>query len=278
MNVTVILTKEQRWSLDLTGDNLERVAAAFGTTTEFIELMGKALSDAGMDVQFDPKDIRDYQKELKSLNDELGDSKSKLKEIQDTTSDGILGDVDLNYDAASMSIDELDAKITELSNKKIELEANADGVEGAQEAIDALNSEIEALTKQKVMLSIGAALEGGATIEELLGLDNTELAAKLNVDTSQAETARALLESMTSSDVSVPVTVKIDEGQFSALTSSTGTENYELGDYPQEVPDVSGKRCLNCSRKQLSPQNLKRKRLLIWYRMVFLHKLKQWTN
>lgn len=228
------------WSLDLTGDNLERVAAAFGTTTEFIELMGKALSDAGMDVQFDPKDIRDYQKELKSLNDELGDSKSKLKEIQDTTSDGILGDVDLNYDAASMSIDELDAKITELSNKKIELEANADGVEGAQEAIDALNSEIEALTKQKVMLSIGAALEGGATIEELLGLDNTELAAKLNVDTSQAETARALLESMTSSDVSVPVTVKIDEGQFSALTSSTGTENYELGDYPQEVPDVSG--------------------------------------
>ncbi len=228
------------WSLDLTGENLERVAAAFGTTTEFIELMGKALSDAGMDVQFDPKDIRDYQKELKALNDELGDSKSKLKEIQDTTGDGVLGDIDLDYDAASMSIDELDAKITELSDKKIELEANTDGVEGAQDAIDALNSEIEALTKQKVMLSIGAALEGGATIEELLGLDNTELAAKLNVDTSQAETARAMLESMASSDVSVPVTVKIDEGQFTALTSSTGTANYELGDYPQEVPDVSG--------------------------------------
>lgn len=228
------------WSLDLTGDKLERVAAAFGTTTELVELMGKALSDAGMDVQFDPKDIHDYNRELEALNEELDNSHSKLKEIQDNAGDGVLGDIDLDYDAASLSLDEIDAKISELNDKKIELEADADGVEGGLEAVDALNNEIEALSEQKVMLSIGAALEGGATIEELLGLNNTELAAKLNVDTSQAETARALLESMSSADVAVPMTVKLDEGQLSALLSATGTANFELGDYPKEVPNVTG--------------------------------------
>lgn len=228
------------WSLDLTGDKLERVAAAFGTTTELVELMGKALSDAGMDVQFDPKDIHDYNRELEALNEELDNSHSKLKEIQDNAGDGVLGDFDLDYDAASLSLDEIDAKISELNDKKIELEADADGVEGGLEAVDALNNEIEALSEQKVMLSIGAALEGGATIEELLGLNNTELAAKLNVDTSQAETARALLESMSSADVAVPMTVKLDEGQLSALLSATGTANFELGDYPKEVPNVTG--------------------------------------
>lgn len=228
------------WSLDLTGDKLERVAAAFGTTTELVELMGKALSDAGMDVQFDPKDIHDYNRELEALNEELDNSHSKLKEIQDNAGDGVLGDIDLDYDAASLSLDEIDAKISELNDKKIELEADADGVEGGLEAVDALNNEIKALSEQKVMLSIGAALEGGATIEELLGLNNTELAAKLNVDTSQAETARALLESMSSADVAVPMTVKLDEGQLSALLSATGTANFELGDYPKEVPNVTG--------------------------------------
>lgn len=230
-----------KWFLDLTGEKLQEVANQFKTTTEFVELLGKALADAGMEVKFDPKDIQDYKKELKTLDEELGNSQNKLKEIKDASGDNLLGDIDLDYNAASMSIDEIDAKITELNNKKIELEASADGVEGAQEAINALDAEIEALNKRKVMMSIGAALEGGATIGELLGLSDADLQARLKIDTSQVTDARSMLESLSSSgEVTIPLTVQIEEGQFSALTSAEGTANYSLGEYPTEVPDASG--------------------------------------
>jgi len=220
------------WNLDLTGDKLQAVADAFGTATEFVELMGKALTDAGMDVQFDPKDVQDYRKALEELNEE---AKVTHEELEALNIEGI----NLDCDQAEMSIDEINSKIQELTDKKNEIDIST--IKG-QKDVDALNAEISSLEKNKVMLSIGAEIDkdGGASIEELLSLDDEALTAKLNIDASQAETARSMLESMQSESVEVPVTVRLDEGQFSTLTAAEGTANYTLGDYPTEVPDVSG--------------------------------------
>ncbi len=224
--------EDNKWDLDLTGDKLQAVADAFGTTTEYVELLGKALSDAGMDVQFDSKDIQDYRKALEELNAEAKVTHDELEELN-------IEGINLDYDQAEMSLEQIGDKIQELTDKKNEIDINT--IQG-QKNVDALNAEIASLEKKKVMLSIGAELdkEGGASIEELLSLDDEALTAKLNIDASQAETARSMLESMSSESVEVPVTVRLDEGQFTTLTSAEGTANYTLGDYPTEVPDVSG--------------------------------------
>lgn len=41
-----------KWNLDLTGEKLQNVVEAYGTTAEYVELITKALGDAGMDVKF----------------------------------------------------------------------------------------------------------------------------------------------------------------------------------------------------------------------------------
>lgn len=230
-----------KWFLDLTGDKLQELATQFKTTTEFVELLGKALADAGMEVKFDPKDIQDYRKALAELDGEANTTQKDLQSMQSKSGgNGLLDGINLDYDKASMSIEDIDSKITELKGKTVEIEADM-SADGAIDALNTISAEIGSLNKRKTMLSIGAELEGGATIDELLGLSDADLQARLKIDTSQVADARVMLESLSSSgEVTVPLTVQIEEGQFSALTSAEGTANYSLGEYPTEVPDVSG--------------------------------------
>ena len=197
-----------------------------------------------------------------------------LQELQNTSEGGILGDIDFNYDKASMSIDEVQSKIEELTSKRNEIDVST---EEGQQAVALLDSEIQALSNQKVMLEIGAQLEGGATVDELLALSDEDLQKTLHINADEVETARSQLESLQTNEVDIPVTVKLDESQFSALTGTgdttvnvtpvvteqpkfddatvnvtaecttppsvpdaTGTANMELGESPTEVPDASG--------------------------------------
>lgn len=227
--------------LDLTGEKLGIVAREFGTTTEFVELMARALADAGWDVKFDSDDIKSYNNEMKRLSEESAKSQEELKKLKESAKDGFLSDVSLDYDSATMSMDELDAKIDELNGEIVKIEASAD-TKDAKQNLDALEKEKKLLTKKKIMLAIETELLGGTSIDDLLSIeDDPTLAAKLNLDISDVAAARKELESLKNNgDVDVPVKVMLDEGQLAQLTSSTGVANFELGEYPETVPDATG--------------------------------------
>lgn len=239
--------EDGEYAFDLTGDKINQVADAFNTTTDFVELMGKALADAGANVSFDSSDVKNYNEQMKQLQDTANTTQEKLKEVQSSTSgesgEGLLSGIDLNYDKASMSIDQLDSKIAELSGKREEISVSADTEEG-QQAISALDNEIDSLQSQKIMVSIGTQLEGGATVDELLAItDDAELAAKLQIDVSQVAEARQQLQTLKDTgNIEVPVTVKLDEGQFNSLIESLTGEAVEVPAEVEtpEVPDVSG--------------------------------------
>lgn len=209
--------------------------------------MGKALADAGANVSFDSSDVKNYNEQMKQLQETANTTQEKLKEVQSATSgesgEGLLSGIDLNYDKASMSIDQLDSKIAELSGKREEISVSADTEEG-QQAISALDNEIASLQSQKIMVSIGTQLEGGATVDELLAItDDAELAAKLQIDVSQVAEARQQLQTLKDTgNIEVPVTVKLDEGQFNSLIESLTGEAVEVPAEVEtpEVPDVSG--------------------------------------
>lgn len=239
--------EDGEYAFDLTGDKINQVADAFNTTTDFVELMGKALADAGANVSFDSSDVKNYNEQMKQLQETANTTQEKLKEVQSATSgesgEGLLSGIDLNYDKASMSIDQLDSKIAELSGKREEISVSADTEEG-QQAISALDNEIASLQSQKIMVSIGTQLEGGATVDELLAItDDAELAAKLQIDVSQVAEARQQLQTLKDTgNIEVPVTVKLDEGQFNSLIESLTGEAVEVPAEVEtpEVPDVSG--------------------------------------
>lgn len=239
--------EDGEYAFDLTGDKINQVADAFNTTTDFVELMGKALADAGANVSFDSSDVKNYNEQMKQLQESANTTQEKLKEVQSATSgesgEGLLSGIDLNYDKASMSIDQLDSKIAELSGKREEISVSADTEEG-QQAISALDNEISSLQSQKIMVSIGTQLEGGATVDELLAItDDAELAAKLQIDVSQVAEARQQLQTLKDTgNIEVPVTVKLDEGQFNSLIESLTGEAVEVPAEVEtpEVPDVSG--------------------------------------
>ena len=244
----VKIGEDGEYAFDLTDDKINQVADAFNTTTDFVELMGKALADAGANVSFDSSDVKNYNEQMKQLQETANTTQEKLKEVQSSTSgesgEGLLSGIDLNYDKASMSIDQLDSKIAELSGKREEISVSADTEEG-QQAISALDNEIVSLQSQKIMVSIGTQLEGGATVDELLAItDDAELAAKLQIDVSQVAEARQQLQTLKDTgNIEVPVTVKLDEGQFNSLIESLTGEAVEVPAEVEtpEIPDISGK-------------------------------------
>lgn len=218
----VKIGEDGTYAFDLTGDKIQQVADAFGTTTDFVELLGKALADSDVQVKFDSSDVQNYNEQLKQLQETSTATQDKLKELQSSTSGesggGLLSGIDLDYDKASLSIDQLDSKISELTGKREEISVSANTEEG-QQAISALDSEIESLQSQKIMLSIGAQLEGGATVDQLLGMSDADLQKTLKIDSSQVEEARSQLEALKEADGDIPITVKLDDSQFKELSN-----------------------------------------------------------
>ena len=70
--------------------------------------------------------------------------------------------------------------------------------------------------------------ETGLDTSELLAMDDTELAAKLEIDESGVEEARAALESLNGETVEASITVNIAEEQFSQLVGEASEEK-EVG-------------------------------------------------
>ena len=204
------LMDDGTYKLDLMGGKLDEVAQRFGTSSEAIQLMERAMIDAGMAMVLD--------------NNNFEAMTAQLQKVQ-SGFDG-LKDVDFSFDIKNMSMDELSSKRQELENAKATIDVDT---EGAEEALQVIDSLIAAIQGQEYQLEIQAKVdETGLDTSELLAMDDTELAAKLEIDESGVEEARAALESLNGETVEASITVNIAEEQFSQLVGEASEEK-EVG-------------------------------------------------
>ena len=218
------------YMFDFTGEKLQQVADEFGTTTEFIQLMERAMIDAGMAVEMSSSSFETMKETLDGLQ-----SEGKISP-----------DIDLDIDTATASIEDIEGLIQSLESEKARIEVEADGTEETQQTLDTLDRTINTLNGQKITKSIQLAIENGNAVDELLAMDDTTLAATLNVDASEVDTARQQLEALNGATESTTVTVKLDSSQFDALTdtSQTVTVTYsvdapEAPTYEDQNPSVT---------------------------------------
>ena len=211
--------EDGKYTWDLTNGKLEEVAEHFGTTTEMIQMFERALIDAGATVILDSQEIDDLQGNLQKLQ-QAGQ---------------ISSDIDLGFEASEMSLEDIQSKIKELENEKVRIEAEADTGE-ADTALNQLDATIAALKNQEIAVKIQTELASGKSIDDLLG--DEDLATTLDIDTSQVEEARAMLEQL-KSGVDVPVTIRMDESQFEQLVSGERQETVTVT-YTKDTSDPDG--------------------------------------
>lgn len=219
-----------QYSFDFTGEKLQEVADAFNTTPEAIELFAKAMSDANMVVRFGGDELDGYSSKMEELQKSASDAQEKLKEMQ--SQGEFSADIDLNFNTAEMSVDDIKSKIEELRTERIEIEAS-----GNTEGLQAIDNEISALESQQIVMSIQAEVSEGTTVDELLSMTDEQLATTLEVDTSQVDEARSALQSLQNETMETSVTVKIDETQFSQMVTSPETSTITVDANNQPAKD-----------------------------------------
>lgn len=166
-----------------------------------------------------------------------GDGKTaqeQLKEKSSSTSSTLSG-IDFDYDKTTMSLDQIDSKIKELQDAKVNVDVAVDG----EDAVNTLDTEISSLEAQKIQIQIQTAVENGNSFQELLTLSDQELMTTVGCDASQVDQVRDEIREM--SGEQVDLTVAMDSTQFVALINAITGEKVEIPsevEQPQE-PDTS---------------------------------------
>ncbi len=191
-----------KYAFDFTGEKLQEVADMFGTTPEMIQLFERAMIDAGMAVELGGDGLDSYTSKMDELTQKTDEAKEKLKEMQKEGNGQISSSLNLDYNAAEMSLDEIQSKIEELKQERITVEAS-----GNTEGLQAIDEEISALQNQHIYMSIQAQVDSGTSIDELLSMEDEQLSATLSIDTSQVDDARKQLESLNGETAEASVSV-----------------------------------------------------------------------
>lgn len=228
---------------------IDDIAKYFGVSTDAINDILSAASEYNDSINLEDtasdlaKSMENTKSFAKTTSDSLNELTTAAKTYTNTIDSSAIAEfANPDFDASTASVDEFKAEIERLNGLRVDVEADADTEEG-QAKLEAFDSYVESLENQSIALAIQTEIEGGTSIDDLLGMSDAELADTLQIDistdTSQLDTAKSMLESMKGETVDVPVTVKLDESQFSQLT---GTENMtvevtpHVNDAPQ-VPD-----------------------------------------
>lgn len=153
-----------------------------------------------------------------------GDGKTaqeQLKEKSSSTSSTLSG-IDFDYDKTTMSLDQIDSKIKELQDAKVNVDVAVDG----EDAVNTLDTEISSLEAQKVQVQIQTAVENGNSFQELLTLSDQELMATVGCDASQVDQVRDEIQEM--SGEQIDMTVAMNSDQFVALINAITGEKIEV--------------------------------------------------
>lgn len=234
------------YELDLTGDNLQTVADRLGTTTEMVELFGKALSEAGMNVHFEP-----VANQIENLDKQIEQTKKDIEAAKEAGDDnGVLS-----------GMEKLDSQTT----KQIKLKVKA-AIEGGQSITDLLNMDDKTLSKT---LNIDMSeVEKARQQLEQLGKETGEIPLNVKLDNEQfslilkglgieVEVTPVVEESPEVPPTTVDVTPVLKETPTvtpttqnvtqtppanvgSKVLQANGIVDYKLGSYPSTVPSASG--------------------------------------
>lgn len=225
-------------------------------------------------IEIDTSDIQTAEDELLKLSGEdistkfdvdVSDLDSALTDVQQLQTEGkIDAKIDLDIDADSMSIDDLDSKIQELTNQKSQFTIDGD-VEDA-EKVQALIDLLQQIHDKKVQVTAetqGAELvdqlqariselQGkGVTIDAIVQDDQVselvneiaqlppEVQIAIGVDESNVGNVDAIKSQIESNPASITVNYKKGDEPKKADDIS-GTANYTLGEHPTEAPAIQG--------------------------------------
>lgn len=238
------------------------------------ETLQQAQTDSGIKL-VDTDNIQTAEDQLLQMSNEDITAKVKtdidtsgvdaaLADVKELESAGKMGSIDLDFNVNTMSIDDVDSKIEELTNQKKSLTILGD-IEGAdkiQALIDALQQihdkqvQVVAQTQgadlvnqlqsriaelQDKDVSIDTIVEDGEVsdlVAQIAALP-AEVQIAIGVDESNVGNAEAIKAQIEADPASITVDyVKGEEPE--KADDIEGTANYTLGEHPTEAPDISG--------------------------------------
>lgn len=261
---------------------LDTICQSLGLSKDEASQLGQVLEAMGVvKPEVDDSDIE-------KAGETADTTSEKVQSLKDLQSSGTINpDIELDFDSADMSADELKSKVDELNGLKAEIDAEVNpeafaelddlisktdtdykikvaldtgGQTPAQLLEMAQNDEatfkakfelddsgyqeaVSYLQNQDVEIKVKSTLEQGADISSLLNMSDEDLSTTLNIDTSQVDEAKSELQSIQNGEVTVPLTVQLEENQFSQLT---GTKDLQVNvephvDAPPTIPDATVK-------------------------------------
>lgn len=208
-------------------------------------------------IKIDTSDIQTAEDELLTLSGEdlstkfnvdVSDLNTALTDVQQLQTDGKLSTkIDLDIDANSMSIDNLESKIQELSKEQTKFTIDGD-VEDA-EKVQALIDLLQQIHDKKVQVT---AETQGAELVDQLQARISELQGKgVTIDAIvQDDQVSQLVNEIAQLPPEVQIAIGVDEsnvGNVDAIKSqieanpASITVNYKKGDEPKKADDISGK-------------------------------------
>jgi hypothetical protein len=237
---------------------LDSICQTLGLSKDEASQLGQVLEAMGViKPEVDDSDIE-------KAGETADTTSEKVQSLKDLQSSGdISSDIELDFDSADMSADELKSKIDELNGLKAEIDTEVNP-EAATELDDliaktetdykikvaldtdgqtpselldmAQNDEatfkakfelddsgyqeaLSYLQDKDVEVKVKATLAQGTDISSLLNMTDEDLSTTLNIDTSQVDAARAELQSIQNGEITVPLTVKLEDSQFEAITN-----------------------------------------------------------
>ena len=238
------------------------------------ETLQQAQTDSGIKL-VDTDNIQTAEDQLLQLsNEDIGDKikidvdttsvDDALADVQALAADGKMGSIDLDFDVNTMSIDDIDSKIEELTNqqKVLTILGDVEGADKVQALIDALQQvhdkqvEVVAQTQgadlvdqlqsriselQDKNVSIDAIVQDDkvqSLISEIAALP-PEVQIAIGVDESNVGNAEAIKAQIESDPASITVNyVKGEEPE--KADDIEGKANFTLGEHPTKAPDISG--------------------------------------
>ena len=238
------------------------------------ETLQQAQTDSGIKL-VDTDNIQTAEDQLLQLsNEDIGDKikidvdttsvDDALADVQALAADGKMGSIDLDFNVNTMSIDDIDSKIEELTNqqKVLTILGDVEGADKVQALIDALQQvhdkqvEVVAQTQgadlvdqlqsriaelQDKNVSIDAIVQDDkvqSLISEIAALP-PEVQIAIGVNENNVGNAEAIKAQIESDPASITVNyVKGEEPE--KADDIEGKANFTLGEHPTKAPDISG--------------------------------------
>lgn len=229
--------KDGKYAFDFDGDKLQKVADAFGISTEMVELFERAMIDAGVAI-----DLSDL-----SLPEKIDKFRESLKKLQE--SEEISSDLNLEFNVDTDKLEDVKTTIDGLKNERLKIDPEINP--GAALLLDELIEKCERQYYFRLNAETDGSLNEAVWIVEHL---KTLTAAPLTVEARVAneDEIQSLAEKLAALPPSVQIAVGIKEentGNTSAIIQQLNNTpesinipvNFEKGKEPKTVKNAKGK-------------------------------------